>query len=117
MNAPIHVLFVDDDADELLILEDTLKEITAQSYSIDWAGSFEKAMEKLHSHATHYDICLIDYRLGAMSGVELLKYIHTNNPNLPVILVTGQGDPKVDIEAMHTGAADYLVKNNLDANT
>ncbi|MBA3647112.1 MAG: response regulator [Chitinophagales bacterium] len=116
MNDVIRILFVDDDEDELILLQDLLNEITEQHYAIDWAPSYEKAIEKISSPLSSYDICIIDYRLGIYTGLDLLKYIHDYNPNLPIILFTGQGDSRVDIEAMKAGASDYLIKGKIDSN-
>src|SRR5207249_11403069 len=61
------------------------------------------------------DICLIDYRLGARNGIELLRQALERGCVAPVILLTGQGEHEIDLQAMKAGAADYLVKGRLDA--
>jgi signal transduction histidine kinase len=97
-------------------LQDLLKEVTVQTYVIDWASTFKKAVEKISADSSLYDICIIDYRLGILTGLDLLRFIHEKNPHLPVILFTGQGDSEVDMQAMKSGASDYLVKGNIDSN-
>jgi two-component system, sporulation sensor kinase E len=116
MNNEIRLLLVDDDEDELFLLQDLLKEIPVQTYVIDWASTYQKAVEKISVDSAPYDICIIDYRLGALTGLDLLEYIHEKNPHLPVILFTGQGDSEVDMQAMKSGASDYLVKGSIDSN-
>src|SRR2546423_114317 len=110
MNDVIRILFVDDDEDELIILQDILREIREQKYSIDWVSTYQKAIEKISAAASSYDVCLVDYRLGILTGLDLLNFIHEHAPFFPVILFTGQGDSDVDMQAMKAGAADYLVK-------
>lgn len=116
MNDTIRIFFVDDDEDEFIILEDFLKEIPDQKYSIDWVPTFDKAVEKINTAPFDYDICLFDYRLGIFTGLELIKHLQENNLTVPSILLTGQGDSKVDKEAMKIGASDYLVKGKIDSN-
>ena len=116
MNEQVKILFVDDDEDELVILQGLLKEQTQQEYIITWVSTFELAINKVTSTEEEFDICIIDYRLGRYNGIELLKKIRGINAKIPVILFTGQGDSRVDIEAMRAGASDYLVKGKIDVN-
>ena len=63
--------------------------------------------------AGDYNLYFVDYRLGAKSGVDLLKEALQNGCEEPIILLTGKGNYEVDIEAMQLGAVDYLVKTDL----
>ncbi len=59
-----------------------------------------------------YDVLLLDYRLPAMNALDLLKELKREpHLDIPVILVTGQGDEEVAVQALRLGAADYLVKH------
>jgi len=116
MSDPIRILFVDDDEDELLLLEELLKEIRQSTYVITWISSFESAIREISSAEKLFDICLIDYRMGKHNGIDLLKEIRRINTDLPVIVFTGLGDSAIDLEAMNAGASDYLVKGSIDAN-
>src|SRR5690606_40531187 len=62
-----------------------------------------------------FDVCLVDYRLGARDGLQLLREANERGVVTPLILLTGQGDYEVDVRAMMAGAADYLVKGQIDA--
>ena len=62
-----------------------------------------------------HDIYLLDYRLGERTGLELLCESQQFHRRAPMILLTGQGDQEVDMQAMKAGAADYLVKGQLNA--
>ena len=115
MNEVIRILQVDDDEEDFLIIKDLLRDITRQKYSIEWASGFTEAMQRIK--ASRHDVYLVDFRLGKYSGIELLPHIQAEHPNSPVIIFTGQGDEKVDLEAMEAGAADYLVKGQIDPNT
>ncbi|MEK6553727.1 MAG: ATP-binding protein, partial [Bdellovibrionota bacterium] len=60
-----------------------------------------------------FDACLLDYRLGAQTGLEFLGETKKLEINFPIILLTGHNDLDVDLKAMQIGAADYLIKAQL----
>ncbi|MCC7061040.1 MAG: response regulator, partial [Burkholderiaceae bacterium] len=62
--------------------------------------------------ASHYDVLMLDYRLPGMNALDIIKELeYRDAPKLPVVLVTGQGDEEVAVQALRLGIADYLVKN------
>jgi two-component system, sporulation sensor kinase E len=103
----IHILYVDDDEDDFLLLRMQMAKLTSPNYIVERAASFEEALEK---YTGHYDIVLLDYRLGKEDGLELLRIIKERRKFLPVIMLTGMEDSVVDSEALRFGASDYLVK-------
>jgi len=62
-----------------------------------------------------HDVYLLDYRLGEHTGMDLLRKAVKNGCRSPIILLTGQGDHELDIRAIKTGASDYLVKSEINA--
>ena len=61
---------------------------------------------------TGYDLLLLDYRLPGMNALDVVKELeHAGKLKIPVVLVTGQGDEEVAVQALRLGIADYLVKN------
>ncbi len=110
---PIRVFLVDDDEDDYVVTRDLLAEITGERYLLEWVTTYDAALEALEGAA--YDIYLFDYRLGERTGIELLKEVSARGCQAPIILLTGQGDLEIDLEAMSAGAADYLVKGKIDA--
>lgn len=109
----INVLVVEDDEDDYILTSALLSEIQTDRFEPDWARTYEEALEKIS--AAPFDVCLLDYRLGAHNGLELLRETRDLGFDAPIILLTGQGDQEVDIEAMKAGAADYLVKSQINA--
>lgn len=109
----ISVLLIDDEVDESIIIGALLSNVATQSYEMCWRTDRHSAMEALS--AGSFDICLLDYRLGNESGLDLLKVIIETTRNLPVIFLTGVGGHRIDLEAMRAGAADYLSKDKLDS--
>jgi len=50
-----------------------------------------------------HDACLVDYRLGAHDGIELLRSAIERGCQSPIILLTGQGEHEIDLAAMESG--------------
>lgn len=107
------ILIVDDDEDDFFITADHLKQIDNYEFTIDWCYNYKKALEHLDKR-TH-DIYFVDYRLGAKTGLDLLKEAIKLKIEDPIILLTGKGNKDIDIEAMQIGATDYLVKTELNS--
>jgi signal transduction histidine kinase len=114
MNEPaVRILLVDDDEDEYVIVGDLLRGAFAGQYDLTWAPTYDQGLQAIIASA--YDVCLIDYRLGQRSGLELLAEVTARPCHPQVILLTGEGDRRVDMTATQSGAADYLVKGELTA--
>ncbi|HXN06643.1 MAG TPA: response regulator, partial [Nitrospiria bacterium] len=60
---------------------------------------------------TRYDILILDFSLPLMNGLEVLAALQEAKNIVPVIMVTGQGDEKIAVEAMKNGASDYIIKS------
>lgn len=88
-----------------------LAEVESRRYDLHWVDSYDHALEAIGRD--RYDICLLDYRLGQHSGLELLKELAEVDSRIPVILMTGAERMDVDIEGMRLGATDYLVKGQM----
>lgn len=112
-SAKINVLVVEDDEDDFVLTSSLLAEIYTGDFVPEWVNTFEDALKRIGEN--HYDVCLLDYRLGAHDGLELLRHARERGCDAPVILLTGQGDREIDIEAMKAGASDYLVKGQINA--
>jgi len=105
------ILIIDDDEDDYLITSEYIKHIPGADFKIDWCSSFEKALN--HICSRDYDLYFTDYRLGARSGVDLLREATNRGCDGPIVLLTGKGNRDVDMQAMQLGAVDYLVKTDL----
>lgn len=109
----VKVLLIEDDEDDVFLAREYLAESAVFKFEMDWESRPEEARKKMVSGA--YDIFLIDYRLGSETGLDLIRFSQENSVLTPSILLTGQGDLKVDLDATRFGAADYLVKTELNA--
>lgn len=110
----LRVLLVDDDEDDYVMIRDLLSDLPGEEYDLEWVSNYEKALECISS-ASHA-VYLIDYRVGAHNGLELLEAALRKGCKAPLILLTGHGDEGLDMEAMRKGAADYLVKGQITPN-
>ncbi len=111
MNADIKVLLIEDDEDDYVMTRDMLKASVRQKYDLQWMTNFKDGLEAVIQ--ADYDICLLDFRLGGSTGMELLRQAVSSGCKAPIILFTGQVDHDTDIEAIKSGAADYLVKQQV----
>src|SRR4051812_25888588 len=107
----VSILIIDDDEDDFLITSEYIRHIPGETFRIDWSPDFDNALEFICEKK--YDLYFTDYRLGARSGVDLLKEAVGRGCDAPIILLTGKGNREVDMEAMQLGAVDYLVKTEL----
>ncbi len=108
----LSVLVVDDDDDDLFLTCDCLSQIETFEIAIDKEINYKKALNTILQNK--HDIYLIDYLLGPYTGIELIQKSIEAGINKPFILLTGQGDRKVDIQAANVGAYDYLTKAELN---
>lgn len=110
---PIRILLVEDDEDDFVLTRGLLEEIGQERFDLEWQASFETGARRVQEGS--FDVGLFDFRLGAHTGLELLQITRQRDSPFPVILMTGKGDLAIDLEAMRSGAADYLVKDQIDA--
>ena len=107
----INVLIIDDDEDDYFITSDYLKNIPGKNFVIDWCYNYKNALDEIQKEK--HDVYLVDYRLGAKTGIDLIKEAMRLEADAPFILLTGKGDIHIDEEAMRLGAFDYLIKAEL----
>jgi signal transduction histidine kinase len=109
----VRVLVIDDDEDDFFLVRELLQEIPGARFTIDWEPDYDQALDGICRG--QHDVYLVDYRLGARDGLDLIREADRRNCSAPLILLTGQGERELDFAAMQAGAADYLEKGKLDA--
>lgn len=112
MSDKTKVLLIDDDEDDYIITRDILDDIPGRNFLLDWTASFNEAMNLIKQD--NYDVYLVDFRLGAQDGLELITTAVEGGAKAPFILLTGQSDRETDEKAMRAGALDYLVKGTFN---
>jgi DNA-binding NtrC family response regulator len=99
------ILIVDD---ELIMRESLAGWLQRDGHETDTAASGEEALEKVKD--TRFDILLVDIKMEGMSGLDVLKQVKENDPDVAVVMITAYGSIASAIEAMKNGAYDYLLK-------
>lgn len=106
------VLLVDDDEDDYLIIKRIFSKIPNSPFELIWSNSFDEAKQLVKSD--DFDVFLIDYRLGAHTGLELLEIAMPSKRSEPFLLLTGTGDTTIEHKSIKLAASDYLVKGSLN---
>lgn len=109
----VRVLLVDDDEDDFRLTRAALSEIPNRRFAVDWEPDFDAAYARICRD--EHDVYLIDYHLGARTGLQLIESLKRRKGSGPTILLTGQGEVQIDEAAQAAGAADYLEKSRLDS--
>ncbi len=102
----IKILLVDDELQLLEITKAFLENLT--EIDAETALSAVEAIQMMQT--VRYDAVVSDYQMPEMDGIELLRWIRTNQNQIPFILFTGKGREEVVIEALNAGADFYLQK-------
>ncbi|WP_181306587.1 hybrid sensor histidine kinase/response regulator [Rufibacter sp. XAAS-G3-1] len=106
----VKLLIVDDDEVDRMIIQRSLRTARVEA-SIKTAALGTDALTALEQET--FDFIFIDFMLPDMNGLELLQEIREKGITTPVLIVTSQGDERIAVEAIKTGASDYLPKTLL----
>ncbi|HEI2547981.1 TPA: sigma-54-dependent response regulator transcription factor ZraR [Escherichia coli] len=101
----IDILVVDDDISHCTILQALLR---GWGYNVALANSGQQALAQVREQV--FDLVLCDVRMAEMDGIATLKEIKTLNPAIPVLIMTAYSSVETAVEALKTGALDYLIK-------
>lgn len=99
------ILVVDD---ELIMRESLAGWLERDGHDVATAASGEEALKKLEH--TRFEILLVDIRMEGITGLDVLKQVKENDPDVSVVMITAYGSIPTAIEAMKNGAHDYLLK-------
>ena len=99
------VLVVDDEKNMRLSLQTMLN---VEGYAVEAVESAEEGLVLLGRK--QFFMVITDARLGGMSGYNFLTKVHSQGPELPVLMLTAYATPKLAVEAIKSGAMDYLAK-------
>lgn len=108
---PLRILLVDDDGDGLI--HSLLTAAEGERYALEQVSTYEAALQTMARR--RYDTCLVVHRPGVRDGLRLLREARRRGHTAPLVLLTEQDHPTVGVEAIQAGAADHLVKSQLDA--
>lgn len=106
----IKVLVVDDHA----IIRKGLKQILEDTEDMRVTGEADSGMDAIRlADSGEFDLILLDISLPDKHGVEVLKQIKTNQPNLPVLMLSMHAEDQYAVRSMKAGASGYLNKQSV----
>lgn len=106
-----NIILIEDDEEDYILTRETLSDVNRIHCRLDWKSTYEEGLQALKKK--NYDVILLDYELGAYSGLDLMREAAALGIKTPIILLTGRGSYAIDIEAMKSGATDYLAKGEV----
>ncbi|MEQ1772141.1 MAG: response regulator [Burkholderiales bacterium] len=110
MTRPLRILLIEDSEDDAELL---LAEITSGGFDVTHTR-VDSAKGTVDALATgQWDIVISDYTLPQFNGLAAIEIIRIHDPDLPIIITSGNIGEDIAVDAMRAGARDYLMKNNL----
>jgi len=122
LSAPLQILLVEDDEDDYLLTQELISEIPNEigrvekavpQFELEWVKTYESALETIGQN--RHDIILLDYDLGAYSGLDILRENVERQYQTPTIILTDSGSYAIDVAASELGAANYLSKDEVSS--
>jgi two-component system, cell cycle sensor histidine kinase and response regulator CckA len=109
-NHPIKILLVEDNPGDVLLLQETLSDITHFELELAHVERLTQALHRLQIET--FDVVLLDLLLPDSKGLETFVQIYNQVPLTPIVVLTGMADETLALRAMQAGAQDYLVKGH-----
>jgi two-component system NtrC family sensor kinase len=100
------ILVADDNPEMRQAIEETI--LNPAGYTVRSVGDGMSALSL--AHELEPDVIITDHLMPSLTGIELIRRLHIEKPHIPVILITGEGSEDLAIEAMRSGASDYVTK-------
>lgn len=114
MDDNLRILVVDDDQVDRLAIRRFLKAANVQAELVE-ADNCAAALASLQD--SPFDLVFIDYRLPDGDGLSLVQKIQRQKIQTPLVVLTGQGDEQTAVQLMKAGASDYILKEQMSAET
>jgi two-component system, OmpR family, response regulator len=111
MNKPKLIFVVDDDP---LILKLIVKRFTSENYHLEAFNFGEEVLKAMNKNP---DLIVLDYLFykadqKVMNGMEVFDHIKETNPDVPVVMLSGQDRGEIVLELARKGIDDYVIKDN-----
>ena len=111
MNKVIDILLVEDNPDDEKFIESILSDSTREHLHINCVTNLKEAIRCVKKH--DYHIILLELSLPDSEGLDTLMQIDAESPDTPIIVLTGNENTQLGIEAVQIGAQDYLPKADI----
>lgn len=108
----IKVLLVEDNPGDARLLREMLAEAASAQFELTHLERLSQAIQ--HLGQEHFDLVLLDLSLVDGQGLDTVARTHAAAPDLPIVVLTGLDDETVALEAVRSGAQDYLIKGQIN---
>lgn len=111
MPMPIRILLIEDNADDLLLIQEILMAERTARFEISWVGCLDEGLTSLSKGKV--DLVLLDLSLPDSEGLETLERVRAQAKKIPVVVLTASDDELLAVQALQRGAQDYVIKGYL----
>lgn len=108
----VHILLIEDNPADRLLIRSMLEESTSEEFHFDFADTLAQAHQQMD--AGSFDIILLDLSLPDRKGFDTFTAVSDHAPDTPIIVLSGLDDETLAVNAVNHGAQDYLVKGQVD---
>jgi two-component system, cell cycle response regulator len=108
---PIKLLAVEDDPSLSFVLEEALAHTREAEIDATMASSLAEALRQLARH--EFQLVLLDLSLPDSDGIETLSRVREQQPEVPIVVLTGNDDPELARRIVELGVNDYLLKGEV----
>ncbi|HNB53881.1 MAG TPA: response regulator, partial [Anaerolineales bacterium] len=109
----LKVLLLEDNPSDARMLEYIFREAYELNIEMTWAKRLQEALDLLSAQA--FDVILTDLNLPDSVGLQTFRALLEKTPHIPLVVLTGNLDDKLGVEAVQQGAQDYLTKGEVDS--
>ncbi len=112
MGNSTRILIIEDNIRDARLIQEMLKEVRHFNFVFTHVEKLGKGLECLRKN--DFEVLLLDLNLPDSTGLETFIKAHNSSSNLPIVILSGQFDEDIAVEAVHQGAQDYLMKGEVD---
>ena len=109
-DGPIRLLLIEDSPDDALLIEESVMENARERFRTHWSERLADGLDWLRGNPT--DVILLDLSLPDSHGLETFSRVHEAVPEVPIVLLTNLEDERMAVQAVQSGAQDYLMKSS-----
>ncbi len=108
----VEILLIEDNPGDAGLIVQMLEGSSALNFHLQVEEDLSSGVNRLGDD--HFDLILLDLDLPDCQGLETLRQVHSRTSAVPIVVLTGQADEDLGIEAVRNGAQDYLTKQEID---
>ena len=109
---PLNILLIEDSPGDRRLVCAYMSDIEGRHPQIHCVERLDEGLARLKQGPI--DTVILDLSLPDSTGLQTFRKLHSEAPNMPIIVLTGTQDETLGLEAVRIGAEDYLVKNQID---